>query len=415
MASSLRHFAGPVVGAPAGGEASAAAPSSTSGFLLRRYTPNFCAFAALRPGRPALAAARKPFAAPGEQQQHRQEEAGDPRHERGLSTAAPSPALRVGIVGFGNFGQFIAGGIQRQGHAVLAASRSDYSAYCSQHGIRFFRSVDALCEEQPDVLLICSSILSTESVVRGIPFHKLRPDTIVADVLSVKQFPRNLLLEVLPPGFGIVCTHPMFGPDSGKHGWGKLPFVYDKVRVAEDGDQAAKCDQFLSIFEQEGCRMVEMSCAEHDRYAAGSQFITHTIGRVLSQLNMKSTPINTKGYETLLQLTENTVSDSFDLYYGLFMYNVNATEQLDNLERAFEKVRQMLYGRLHDLLRKQIVERVPMLVASSGNTKDGRPSSALAPLLSAVTAEEKKHLVPVAAVTTPSPTLQPVASSPGKC
>lgn len=25
--------------------------------------------------------------------------------------------------------------------------------------------------------------------------------------------------------------------------------------------------------------------------------------------------------------TENTVSDSFDLYYGLFMYNVNATEQ----------------------------------------------------------------------------------------
>ena len=58
------------------------------------------------------------------------------------------------------------------------------------------RSLDALCEEQPDVLLVCSSILSTEAVVRAIPFGKLRPDTIVADVLSVKQFPRNLLLEV---------------------------------------------------------------------------------------------------------------------------------------------------------------------------------------------------------------------------
>jgi len=110
--------------------------------------------------------------------------------------------------------------------------------------------------------------------------------------------------------------------------------------------------------------MVEMSCAEHDRYAAGSQFITHTIGRVLSQLNLKTTPINTKGYESLLQLTHNTVSDSFDLYYGLFMYNINATEQLDNLERAFESVRQMLYGRLHDLLRKQIVERVPVTTIS---------------------------------------------------
>ena len=57
--------------------------------------------------------------------------------------------------------------------------------------------MEALCEEQPDVMLVCSSILSTESVIRAIPLAKLRPDTIVADVLSVKQFPCNLLLEVL--------------------------------------------------------------------------------------------------------------------------------------------------------------------------------------------------------------------------
>ncbi|XP_048528081.1 arogenate dehydrogenase 2, chloroplastic-like [Triticum urartu] len=113
------------------------------------------------------------------------------------STEAQDPAaLRVGIIGFGNFGQFITRGIQRQGHAVLATSRSDYSDYCSAHGIRFFRSLEALCEEQPDGLLVCSSILSTESVVRATPLAMLRPDTIVADVLSVKQFPRNLLLEI---------------------------------------------------------------------------------------------------------------------------------------------------------------------------------------------------------------------------
>uniref|UniRef100_A0A0E0PYW0 Prephenate/arogenate dehydrogenase domain-containing protein n=1 Tax=Oryza rufipogon TaxID=4529 RepID=A0A0E0PYW0_ORYRU len=321
--------------------------------LLRRHYPNFCALAPLRPTRqlPSL---------PQQQLRQKQHVGHDPSPSE-PTTAAASPAtaaaagaLRVGIVGFGNFGQFIAGGIQRQGHAVLATSRSDYSGYCARHGIRFFATADELCEAGPDVLLVCSSILSTEAVVRAIPFRKLRPGTLVADVLSVKQFPRNLLLEILPPGFGIVCTHPMFGPESGKHGWSGLPFVYDKVRVAKEGDQAAKCEQFLSIFEREGCRMVEMLCEEHDRYAAGSQFITHTIGRILSQLNLESTPINTKGYETLLQLTKNTISDSFDLYYGLFMYNI------DNLDRAFEKVKQMLYGRLHNVLRKQIVERVPI-------------------------------------------------------
>lgn len=274
------------------------------------------------------------------------------------TTIKESP-LKIAIIGFGNFGQFIAKGLRRQGHEVLATSRSDYSQYCKENNISFYKSIDEMCEEKPDIVLICCSILSTETMVRSIPVHKLKPGTIFVDVLSVKQFPRNLFLEVLPSDFGIVCTHPMFGPESGKNGWDGLPFVYEAVRVSE-GEQAKKCAQFLSVFEKEGCRMVEMSCEEHDRHAAGSQFITHTIGRVLSHLNLESTPINTKGYETLLQLTENTVSDSFDLYYGLFMYNVNATEQIDNLDRAFETVKQKLFGRLHDLLRKQIVERVPL-------------------------------------------------------
>uniref|UniRef100_A0A0E0LCD8 Prephenate/arogenate dehydrogenase domain-containing protein n=1 Tax=Oryza punctata TaxID=4537 RepID=A0A0E0LCD8_ORYPU len=334
MASSSRHSTHPTL-------------------LLRRHYPNFCALAPLRPTRQLVRLPEQQQDAAPCRVDH------DPSPSEPTTTAAspvppPAGALRVGIVGFGNFGQFIAGGIQRQGHAVLATSRSDYSGYCARRGIRFFATADELCEAAPDVLLVCSSILSTEAVVRAIPFRKLRPGTLVADVLSVKQFPRNLLLEILPPGFGIVCTHPMFGPESGKHGWSGLPFVYDKVRVAKEGDQAVKCEQFLSIFERERCRMVEMSCEEHDRYAAGSQFITHTIGRILSQLNLESTPINTKGYETLLQLTKNTISDSFDLYYGLFMYNI------DNLDKAFEKVKQMLYGRLHNVLRKQIVERVPI-------------------------------------------------------
>ena len=49
----------------------------------------------------------------------------------------------------------------------------------------------------------------------------------------------------------------MFGPESGKHGWNTLPFVYDKVRIAEEGDQKDKCEQFLSIFEREVIGVVD--------------------------------------------------------------------------------------------------------------------------------------------------------------
>lgn len=148
----------------------------------------------------------------------------------------------------------------------------------------------------------------------------------------------------------------MFGPESGKDGWGGLPFVYEKVRIGEEEERMDRCDRFLRIFKQERCRMVEMSCTEHDKYAAGSQFITHTVGRMLGKLILEPTPINTKGYESLLELVKNTVGDSLDLYYALFLYNPNSMEQLERLEMAFDSVKKQLFERLHDILREQLLE-----------------------------------------------------------
>lgn len=146
----------------------------------------------------------------------------------------------------------------------------------------------------------------------------------------------------------------MFGPESGKISWVGLPFVYDKVRIGNEEDRIIRVARFLDVFAKEGCRMVEMTCAEHDRHAAGSQFVTHTMGRVLERFGLDSSPINTKGYDTLLDLVENTAGDSFELYYGLFMYNKNAMEQLERLDMAFEAIKKELFGKLHHVYRKQL-------------------------------------------------------------
>ena len=52
--------------------------------------------------------------------------------------------------------------------------------------------------------------------------------------------------------------------------------MYEAVRVS-DHHRAARA---LQLFEEEGCAMVRMSCEEHDRLAAGSQFVTHLTGRL---------------------------------------------------------------------------------------------------------------------------------------
>ncbi|CAA7022936.1 unnamed protein product [Microthlaspi erraticum] len=263
--------------------------------------------------------------------------------------------LKIGIVGFGNFGQFLAKTMVKQGHTVLAYSRSDYTDEAVKLGVSYIQDLDDLFEEHPEVILLCTSILSTEKVLKSLPFQRLKRSTLFVDVLSVKEFPRNSFLQALPQDFDILCTHPMFGPESGKNGWKGLSFVFDKVRIGTDDDRRrARCDSFLDVFAREGCSMVEMSCAEHDWHAAGSQFITHTVGRVLEKLSLESTPVDTKGYETLLKLVENTSGDSFDLYYGLFLYNPNAMEQLERFGLAFESLKKQLFGRLHRLLHKQL-------------------------------------------------------------
>ena len=95
--------------------------------------------------------------------------------------------------------------------------------------------------------------------------------------------------------------HPMFGPESGKHGWGGLPCVYEQVRVG-DHHRAAR---LLALFEEEGCRMVRMSCERHDQLASASQFVTHLTGRLLAKLKLQPNPIATKGFTALLDRLEH--------------------------------------------------------------------------------------------------------------
>lgn len=262
--------------------------------------------------------------------------------------------LKIGIVGFGTFGQFLAKRMVQAGHEVIATSRSPYHDLAASLGVKYFTDADDFCEEHPEVVVLASSILSLESVLAKLPVQRLKRSTLFVDVLSVKEFPKRLLLRELPPEVDILCTHPMFGPDSGKGAWTGLNMQYERVRISPEPERQRRADAFLQFFEREGCHMVEMSCEEHDQLAASTQFITHTVGRMLGAMQLQATPIDTRGFQSLLSLVDNTANDSFDLYYGLFMYNQNSTEQLDRLEKAFDEVKARLLQQLHNKVRQQI-------------------------------------------------------------
>ena len=291
--------------------------------------------------------------------------------------ALRSKPLTIGIVGFGRFGQFIAQTFTR--HAkVVVTSRSDYAETAKEIGVTYVPLSDpaTFLEEDLDVILIACSIVSFQPTIKKFaPYIQNYIDKnngkgpLVVDVLSVKEHPREIMLKELPSNCDILCTHPMFGPDSGKHGWKNLNFVYEKTRIDQvtfhpagetlshgsflDGlgnyhnmddereshlESIDRIERFLSIWEEEGCRMVPLSCKAHDEYAANSQFITHLMGRILGAQGLNFTPIDTKGFESVLKLVDSTTSDSFDLFYGLYKYNKNSRETIKNLKAAMDDV-----------------------------------------------------------------------------
>eukprot|EP00803_Ostreobium_quekettii_P005605 evm.model.scf_210.8 EVM.evm.TU.scf_210.8 scf_210:93369-97282(-) len=284
--------------------------------------------------------------------------------------------LKIGIVGFGKFGQFLAKRLVQHGHQVLAISRTPYFDEAAKLGIQFFTDADDFCECHPDVVVVSTSIISLESVLLSLPFQRLKRSTLVVDVLSVKVFPKQLFLRTLPPELDLLCTHPMFGPDSGQGTWEGLNFMFERVRIGDSPERQQRVQEFLKIFEVEGCNMIEMTCEEHDKKAASTQFITHTVGRVLGAMDLESTNLDTKGYQSLVNLVNNTTNDSFDLYYGLFMYNQNATEELDRLERAFQDVKTQLFDQLHGVLREQLFHLGDEVAQEPANTQTGASLSA---------------------------------------
>jgi len=261
-----------------------------------------------------------------------------------LSKKAIPGQLTIAIIGFGNFGQFLAKEFTKK-HLVLATSKSCYAKEAAALGCEWvpWDQMDSLFTKRSvDVILISTSITSFKSVVKSLSKEMLRQcSPLVTEVCSVKTFPKSVLLDEVPENCDIICTHPMFGPESGKHGWHGLPFVFDGVRV-QNWERARR---FISIWEDARCRIESMSCEQHDSYAASSQFLTHVTGRIMAVHGYNPTPLDLKGYKCLCRVADVVCNNSFDLFYGLFKYNTASLDTLRKLRQAFENIQGKLLSR----------------------------------------------------------------------
>ena len=62
--------------------------------------------------------------------------------------------LKIGLIGFGNFGQFLAKRFVGTGNTVIATSRTNYTSIAKNLGVTYFKDADDFCEEHPDVVIL---------------------------------------------------------------------------------------------------------------------------------------------------------------------------------------------------------------------------------------------------------------------
>ena len=230
----------------------------------------------------------------------------------------------VGIIGFGRFGKVLANILQR-GFAIKAYDPKPAGPF---PGVQFL-DLDTVLNEK--VVFIAVPIRHFESVIADIS-KKLKKETTLIDVCSVKNYPVNIMLKILPDHIGVIATHPMFGPDS------YMSNSNLKMMINNTRDLHNQYSFWKRFFSDQGIQIIEMTPDQHDRLAAKTQGVTHFLGRMLKEFGIKKTNIDTQGFRDLLDLVGQTCNDTWELYADLQLYNPYTADMVEKLKASTNKL-----------------------------------------------------------------------------
>ena len=239
----------------------------------------------------------------------------------------------IGIIGFGQFGQFMAQHLAPF-FDVTACDTADRQIEAEKIGVNW-REFPTVAGKP--IVIFAVPLKAFEVVLkRAVPY--LRADAMCFDVCSVKIKSLELMLEYLPETVEIIGTHPLFGPQSGRDSIESLRIALCPVRTT----QTANVKNFLA--DKLKLNVFEKSPEEHDREMAHVQALTHFVARALDELHVVDSELATVSYEELMRAARLVSEDSWELFQTIQQGNPFA----DTKRKAFIEKLIELENRLGD-------------------------------------------------------------------
>jgi prephenate dehydratase/prephenate dehydrogenase/chorismate mutase len=237
----------------------------------------------------------------------------------GLTEERAISVPRIGLLGYGRFGRL---------WSELMSGFFKVVIHDPAHGFDNLEEIARSCDAIFFAVPISSFSDAVETTLRMC--GERRP--LFIDLLSVKSHPKQVFSQLLPSDGRALLLHPMFGPDSYGKG-SACPIVMDRFRASPE-----EYEFWSELFRKLKLKLVELQAEEHDKLAASSQGLTHYIGRMLEQMNLSPSEIDTAGTRLLHQVKEQVCNDSLQLFRDLQRYNPYTLEMRLRLGAAQEQL-----------------------------------------------------------------------------
>jgi prephenate dehydrogenase len=238
---------------------------------------------------------------------------------------------QLGFIGFGSFGQFIIPHLKPY-FDITVFDQIDHSNVAKALGVKWGSLEETA---QKEFLALAIPVQFLEDLLINIK-DIVRPNSLIFDLSSVKVKPIELMLKYLPVNVEIIGTHPLFGPQSGKHGIAGLNIVVCPIR----SKRASILSRFFS--EELMLKVLERTPDNHDQQMAYVQALTHFIGRSINAMDIPDVEQKTPAYQYLLDIKRNLGGDSMDLFLTIELENPYAKSVRDQFIKELTKLNDSL-------------------------------------------------------------------------
>ncbi|MBI3631636.1 MAG: prephenate dehydrogenase [Candidatus Staskawiczbacteria bacterium] len=248
--------------------------------------------------------------------------------------------MEIGMIGFGNFGKFFAKTLA----TVFEVSVWDcinFNNEATKMNVKW-ASLEKVASKE--VVILAIPLAAMESTLSKLVYN-INSDVLIMDVCSVKLEPIRLIRQYLPKA-KLLATHPMFGPQGTKNGWGGQQLVVCPVEAP-----SKKSELMLRFFCDQQLRLIEMTAEQHDKEIAIVLGLTYFIGQGLKEYGIENLKLTTTTFEHLRKITDIVGNESWELFKTIqngnpFVAEIRRQfmEALQNIEKRLKSTKNNMNG-----------------------------------------------------------------------